>query len=118
MKDLTKQERIEKELARLKKLFKDIPDDKRNTVSSLLANTAFMTITLEDLQNEINVKGVVSDYQNGSNQWGKKKSPEIDIYNTMIKNHASLIKQLVDLLPDTANDPSEEILQFALGGKR
>lgn len=28
-----------------------------------------------------------------------KKSPEVEIYNTMIKNHLSIMKQLTDLLP-------------------
>jgi len=41
----------------------------------------------------------VSTYQNGENQWGTKKSPEIEIYNAMIKNHAAIIKQLQDMLP-------------------
>ena len=65
-----------------------------------------MSVTLEDLQEEINRGGTVSTYQNGENQWGSKKSPEIEIYNAMIKNHMSIIKQLTELLPPT--EPKKE----------
>mgnify|MGYP001486926503 FL=1 len=74
------------------------PDVKKAT-QSLIENAAFMVVTLEDLQETINREGVISEYQNGANQWGTKKSPEVEIYNTMIKNHMSIIKQLTDLLP-------------------
>ena len=64
-----------------------------------------MTVTLEDLQETINREGAVSEYQNGENQWGTKKSPEVEIYNTMIKNHMTIIKQLSDLLPKAPPKP-------------
>lgn len=115
----SKGDRIKKEFNRLKKIFQDIPRDRIDTVISLLSNAAFMTITLEDLQEAINKNGIISEYQNGENQWGTKKSPEVEIYNTMIKNHTSIIKQLTDLLPDEkGTDASEEILKFAFSGKK
>ncbi|MBC2722332.1 hypothetical protein [Desulfosporosinus sp.] len=97
--DLTKEERIKKEIQRLKRLFKNMPKETMNRVLSLITNAAFMTITLEDLQETINREGTVSEYKNGENQFGTKKSPEVEIYNTMVKNHMSIIKQLTDLTP-------------------
>lgn len=94
-----KDAKIKKEMAKLKRLFKGMEKDTMNTVSSLIRNAAFMAVTLDDLQEIINIEGAVSEYQNGENQWGTKKSPEVEIYNTMIKNHMSIIKQLSDLLP-------------------
>jgi len=94
-----KQKLVKKEISRLKKIFKDLGKEKWDTVFSLIKNAAFMTVTLEDLQETINREGAVSEYQNGENQWGTKKSPEVEIYNTMIKNHMTIIKQLTDLLP-------------------
>ncbi|WP_238899356.1 hypothetical protein [Clostridium sp. YIM B02500] len=99
LKDLSKDERISEEIKRLDKLFKDVDMKTKKAVHSLIENAAFMSITLEDLQATINKNGVISEYQNGENQWGTKKSPEVEIYNTMIKNHMSVIKQLTDLLP-------------------
>jgi len=95
-----KEKRIKKEVNRLKKLFNDMPPKTMNKVISLIKNAAFMTITLEDLQDAINTEnGLVSKYQNGETQWGTKKSPEVEIYNTMIKNHMGIMRQLTDLMP-------------------
>jgi hypothetical protein len=109
-----KYERIDKEMKRLRKLLKDIPKDTMGSVSSILKNAAFMSITLDDLQDAMNRNGVISEYQNGENQWGTKKSPEVEIYNTMIKNHMTIMKQLVDLLPDNHADSKKKdvLLEF------
>jgi hypothetical protein len=118
-KDLTKEERIKKEIRRLNSLFCDLGKDKQNVVKSLIENAAFMAVTLEDLQQVINTKGVVSKYKNGENQWGTKKSPEVDIHIAMTKNHTQVMKQLTEMLPDKGgSDISEEILRFAVGGKK
>lgn len=98
--DLAKDKRIKTERQRLDRIFADIDEKRRGTVQSLMNNAAFMAVTLEDLQAQINENGVVSEYQNGENQWGTKKSPEVEIYNTMIKNYTAIIKQLTDLLPE------------------
>lgn len=105
-----KHERIEKEVKRLKRLMKHLDRDALQTVSTLLRNAAFMSVTLDDLQDAINRNGVVTEYQNGENQWGTKKSPEVDIYNVMIKNHLSVMKQLVDLLPERENTTKKDAL--------
>lgn len=96
---------IKKEITRLKRIFRDIEVDKIDTVISLVKNAAFMTVSLEDLQETINREGCVAEYQNGEHQWGTKKSPEVEIYNTMIKNHMIIIKQLTDLLPKSTQTP-------------
>jgi DNA-binding MurR/RpiR family transcriptional regulator len=110
---VTKDLRIKKEIARLRKIFANLPKDKIDTAASLIRNAAFMTITLDDLQSAMNENGVISEYQNGENQWGTKKSPEVEIYNTMIKNHMAIIKQLCDMLPDDkAKDAADELMEF------
>ncbi|WP_110955744.1 hypothetical protein [Anaerosinus massiliensis] len=113
---LTDEERIEeekrridsinKEKRRLNSIFTKIDVKAKKAVQSLIENAAFMAVTLQDLQRDINEKGAVSEYKNGENQWGTKKSPEVEIYNTMVKNHAAIIKQLTELLP--RKDPKPE----------
>jgi hypothetical protein len=117
---LTKEERderIKKEFSKLKKLLTDIPKDKANSVESLLRNAAFMSITLDDLQDKINEIGVVSEYQNGQNQWGTKKSPEVEVYNAMIKNYMGVIKQLTDLIPNDKPIEKDELMGFVKSAK-
>ena len=67
------------------------------------------------LQAEIRENGVVSEYKNGENQWGTRKSPEVDVYNSMIKNYTSVIKQINDILPDAP--PGDDELTAFLKGK-
>jgi len=101
-----KDARTKKEILKLKRSFKDLDKKTLDTVSSLINNAAFMAVTLNDLQETINTEGTVTEYQNGENQWGTKKSPEVEIYNTMIKNHVSIMKTLTDLIPK--KDKSED----------
>lgn len=105
--DLSKVERISEEVKRLNKQFTKIDSKTKKAVKSLIENAAFMSITLEDLQDYINTNGCVCEYQNGENQWGTKKSPEVEIYNTMVKNHSTIIKQLTDLIPKEVKPQKE-----------
>lgn len=116
MKDLDKEDRILKEIKRLNSIFKNVDKNKFKTAKSLIENAAFMTITLEDLQETINEEGVTSRYQNGENQYGTKKSPEVEIYNAMIKNHTSIIKQLTELTPEGISSKNE-LLNYVRGSK-
>lgn len=115
--EVEKNKLIKKEILRLKRIFKDLEKDKWDTAISLIKNAAFMSVTLEDLQETINREGAVSEYQNGENQWGTKKSPEVEIYNTMIKNHMTIIKQLSDLLPKQAVKQDDDGFDSFVGGR-
>lgn len=97
--EIQKQLDIKKEITKLNRLFSDMDKKYKRTVQSLIENAAFMAVTLRELQEKINKDGLVCEYQNGENQWGTKKSPEVEIYSTMIKNYSAVMKQLTDLLP-------------------
>lgn len=115
-KQKTKQQRMDAEIKRLCKLFAEADESRKSVMQSLIENAAFMAVTLEDLQKEINENGAVSTYKNGENQYGTKKSPEVEIYNTMIKNHAAVLKQLSDMLPDGSSQKNE-LMEFVCGAK-
>lgn len=97
--NIEKNKKIKKELAKLNKIYKDIDGDKKKVAENLIQNAAFMSVSLKEIQEAINIKGYTEEYQNGEHQKGKKKAPEVEIYNTMIKNYTNVIKQLLDLLP-------------------
>lgn len=97
--DNQKEERISKELKRLKAIYKDLPKNKLAIVTSLLENAAFMKITLEDLQKSINESGCIDEYKNGANQYGKKASADLQAYNSLIKNYNTVSDRLEKLLP-------------------
>lgn len=104
---------IKKEIAKLKKIYKNIEKDKFDTVFSLIEEVAFMTIALKDLKETINREGTKSEYQNGANQWGTKPSVEYDQYLKTIDKHMKAVKQLTDLLPkDEPKTNSDGFEQF------
>lgn len=94
-----KDKNIKKEIAKLRKVFKDLDKNKMTTVHSLIQTAAFMAVTLAELEKTINLDGCVCEYKNGENQYGTKKSPEVEIHIAMTKNYATIMKQLTDLIP-------------------
>lgn len=98
-KEITKEEKILKEQRRLKRIFADLEDGKKKLVTPLIEKAAFMSVELDELQETIEKDGWISEYQNGANQHGTKRSPEADTYIALSKNYAAIIKQLVELVP-------------------
>lgn len=95
----TKEQKIKTEISRLKRVFKDLDGNKLKTVDSLIKNAAFMAVSLEELQEIINTEGYIAPYKNGEHQHGTKQSDAVKTHIAMTKNHASIIKQLTDLVP-------------------
>lgn len=96
---IEKNKKIRKETQKLKKLFKDLPDNKKKMAEKLIENASFMSITLDELKEDIKLYGVKETYVNGKDQFGFKESIESKTYNTMVKNYMNIIKQLNDMLP-------------------
>ena len=110
---IKKNKTIKKEANRLKKLFKDLEENKKKLAKSLIENAAFMSITLEDLKKDIVKYGVKETYVNGKDQYGFKESIESKTYNTMIKNYMNIIKQLNDMMPEQKKiDEDDEFKKF------
>lgn len=110
---IEKNKKIKKELNRLKKLFKDLPENKKKISEKLIDNAAFMSISLEELKKDIITYGVKETYVNGKDQFGFKESIESKTYNTMIKNYMNIIKQLNDMLPQEKKiDEKDEFDKF------
>ena len=98
--DITeKEKRIKKETRRLRAIFKDLEPNKKKTVDALIARAAFITVSLEDLEVELNEKGWTEWYENGRNQSGQKKSAAADAHISLTKNLNAIMKQLLDLVP-------------------
>ena len=108
---------IKREFTGLYKRFRSLDKDTLATVKPLCENAAFMCVTLKMLQEDVNKNGAVSEYQNGENQWGTKKSPSVEIYNTMVKNYAAVIRQLCELLPDSGREGDALMEYLAVSGR-
>jgi hypothetical protein len=91
--------RIKKEKERLLDIFKDLDENKLNTCAALIDRAAFITISLQDLEVQLNDTGWVETYQNGENQYGMKKSAAADVHISLTKNLNAIVKQLLELVP-------------------
>ena len=110
---IDKNKEVKKEINRLKKLFKELPENKKKMTERLIENAGFMSITLEDLRKDIIKYGVKETYVNGKDQFGFKESIESKTYNNMIKNYMNIIKQLNDMLPQEKRiDEKDEFDRF------
>ncbi len=116
---IEKNKKIKKEINKIKKVFKEIPKNKKEIVQKLIENAAFMSITLDELKEDIKIYGVKETYVNGANQFGFKESIASKTYNTMIKNYSNVIKQLIDFLPkEEQKNAGEDLLKFIASGNR
>ena len=96
----TKEQKIAAEKRRLRGIFKELEENKRKLVTPIIEKAAFMSVELDALQEIIEQDGWTSEYKNGENQYGTKRSPEADTYIALSKNYAAVIKQLVDIVPE------------------
>lgn len=98
-KPLSKDKQINKERNRLRKIYKDIPDDRKKTVEKLIENLAFLYVTLKYLQESIIENGTQMEYQNGENQYGTKQNPDITTYNSFMQRYTQALTILLQQLP-------------------
>ena len=96
---LKKTKRIKREVARLKRLFKNIDENKKKLVFTTIDDVAFMTITMQDLREKIVRDGTTCTYKNGANQYGTKQSPDAQLYLQLSQKQTQAMKILVDCLP-------------------
>ena len=89
-----------------------LPDGKKERALALLDKAEFMDEELKKLQDILKEKGWVEKYQNGETQFGLKKSSEADVYNAMIKNYNSTLKQIADLFPAEDKAVSDPLMAF------
>ena len=104
------EKRIKTKQNKLKRIFKDIEENKKNLVTDMIYQAAFMSVKLEDLSRFIIENGIKEGYRNGENQYGYKEAVESKTYNTLIKNYTNIIKQLCDMLPDENKEEVEDEL--------
>lgn len=114
MADLDKSKRIKKKMAQLNKIFNAIDEDRKKVVNDLIANIAFMSVQLEDLQTEINENGCIEKYQNGANQYGTKQSSAFQAYTALMKNYQTSLRQLMNELPKNEIPNQDDFDSFIL----
>lgn len=100
-------QQITQEMARLSELFAELPPEKMRVAQPLMERVAFMTITLQLLEEEIKAKGPTIKFKNGS-QSMIIENPSQKSYNTMINRYTAAYDRLINLLPKPVAKPVDD----------
>ncbi len=99
-KELTKEDRINKEFRKLKRTFKMLSKDSLIVAEGLMKRAAFMRVTLEDMELDLDENGFVEMFsQSDKTDPYERERPVARLYNTMNKNYQSIMKQLAEYVP-------------------
>lgn len=113
---------ISDEIKALTKRFGFLTEERKTLADRLIKEVAFMSATIEELQEIINDEGAVIESLNGNGFRTKSEHPAQKSYNTMIRNYLASIKQLNDLLPDAKAEgiekAGESLKDFLKAGKK
>ena len=103
---LEKVKRIKKEENRIKRLFREIEENRKKLVFATIEDVAFMSVTMQELREKIIREGTTATYKNGENQYGTKQSPEAQMYLQLSQKQTQAMKILVDCMPKPERKPS------------
>jgi len=113
---MEKAKRIRSEVTRLKKIYKDIDENKKSTVQGLIQRAAYMRVTLEDFEEDLDANGFTEQFSQGNQEPYERKRPVADLYNTMNTSYQKIINQLSNLLPkEKITDPDDGFNSFIEG---
>lgn len=115
----TIKERISSENRRIRTVYKELPPECMKLYDGLILRAAFMRVTLEDFEEDLNANGSVEMFsQSEKAEPYERERPVARLYNTMNKNYQSIMKQLADRLPEAVvTSPADELMEFIAGKK-
>lgn len=105
--ELTKEEKINKEIKRLNNILKDVEVKKRKTLEGLIEEAAFMRATLEELRQNIDKNGVIDEMPQGEYSI-LRESPYVKTYNSMIQRYTTINDKIMALLPKNIEEVKSE----------
>lgn len=114
-KEITKSERIKKEVSRLKKIYKNIGKNENKLLEGLIQRAAYMRVTLEEYEKDIDENGYIEMFsQSEKTEPYERERPVARLYNSMNKNYQSIMKHLAEFVtkepPKTVSDGFDEFV--------
>lgn len=109
--------RIAEEYERIAALYADLPQDKQSLYDGLMRRGAYIRVTLEDMEADIDKDGYVESFtQSEKTEPYERQRPVASLYNSMVKNYQTIMKQLADALPaPLPEDAATELKKFNAG---
>ena len=112
---ITKQQReelIDKEYKKLMKIYKNVPEQKKNLVQNLCKQLSFCMVTLQEVKDDILEKGTIVEFTQGSQHY-LKENPSVGVFNRLCKTYQSLLKQLNDFSEVKTEVKDDPLIEFA-----
>lgn len=102
-----------KNLRKLKRILKLVPEDRRTVAEKLITELAFMEATLDGLRCHIEENGAIDHFKQGAQEFDRE-SPAVKTYNTMIQRYSLIYRQFTELLPkpEPTDKGASELLEF------
>ncbi|MCL2071469.1 MAG: hypothetical protein FWH07_04445 [Oscillospiraceae bacterium] len=91
--------KIRREEKRLSGIFAEIDANMLQILSPLIQNSAYITVTIDELQSIINKTGYVVKYDNGGGQSGLKESVHVKMHKDYSKLQKENLKCLAGYVP-------------------
>lgn len=91
-------ELIRQEIENLNDILKDLPEDRKRIAQRLIERIAFMTVTLQILEDTVKTKGPTYLFKQGAQQM-LIENPAQKSFNTMMNRYTVAYAKLFDLLP-------------------
>ncbi len=105
--DPEKAARVEQERARLLELFAGADPNRLDFIRETVNQLAWLAVSIQDLQNEVDEKGPVLPYMNGKNQTGVQANPACKLLIDYEKLHNTAFRALLPVLPDKVKGPDK-----------
>ena len=94
------------------KIYKNVPDQKKNLVQNLCKQLSFCMVTLQEVKEDILEKGTIVEFTQGSQHY-LKENPSVGVFNRLCKTYQSLLKQLNDFSEVKTEVKDDPLIEFA-----
>ncbi len=115
-----KNRRIKSEVKKLTAVMADVPEDVMKAADGLIKRAAFMRVSLEDYEEDLNLYGHTEMFsQSEKTDPYERERPTARLYNSMIKNYNIVMTRLFDLIPSkpASNEPIDPAYEKFFGSK-
>lgn len=108
-----REERIEKEVKRLTSLFKEVEKSKVSLVKGLIKRAAFLMVSLEDIEEDINKNGTTEIFSQTRGIEYERERPCMKVYVNFGRNYGTTMKELIALMNKAvAKEVEDELTAF------
>lgn len=106
----------EGEIKRLSVLFDALADNKKSLAQGLIAQAARLRVRLDQLNADIQENGLTELFQQSEKvDPYTRERPEAALFVKLDKNYQAIMRQLTDLLPDSAPAAGDDLDEFRHG---